>query len=447
VRFLLFLLVVVTSVVLSGPAGAAYAAASEIDDRLCAEAPMLPWRSLPKTTPRGTGRVVTQQFRFASWRTSGVPENDVIEGELYEQPGDGSRLVLLIPGMGEDLSTRGPAERLAGSGEFDVVRIRSPLIVFSPEELAGRLSLGRDEFRAFVRRGAETVRTRLCDYERLLAGLEEARGYRYVGVSGVSVGGIFAILLGGLEPARVGGVLVLISGGDIADILLNSEDSDIRHLRDRVFKLCPMTREEARSVLTEEMREVEPLRVASRIDPAKLLMVSNVFDWVIPYRDTEKLWQAAHEPTWKRIVFPPGHYASALLLLPLPLPLFEPRPNGFPCVTLPLPLESTIEHVTLAHFRRTLEEGTAGRLKPPPRCRRSRSQLRSSTVCQLEALRIAAASAPPGPALRDLLRFRRTRARCRRGSASSTAAETRRAGASPSRPDSRSPRRGGSPSR
>src|SRR5262249_21176702 len=161
---------------------------------------------------------------------------------------------------------------------------RSPLTVFSPEELADRRSLGREEFRAFVHRGAEVIRTRLCDYKRVLDSLDNERGYHSVGVSGVSVGGIFAVLLGGLEPERVASVLVLLSGVDIADILLSSEEGAIRRVRDRVFELCPITRDEARSILTKELQGVEPLDVASRIDSEKLLIVSNVFDCVIPYR-------------------------------------------------------------------------------------------------------------------------------------------------------------------
>jgi pimeloyl-ACP methyl ester carboxylesterase len=208
--------------------------------------------------------------------------------------------------MGKDISTRGPAERLAATGKFDVVRFRYRLAVFSPEELAYRRSLSGDESRAFVRRGAQAIRSRLGDDQRVRDSLSKERDYHSVGIAGASVGGIFAVLLGGLEPERVAGVLVLLSGVDIADIRLSSGEGDIRRVRERVFELCPISRDEARSILTEELRDVEPLDVASRIDAQKLLIVSNVFDSVIPSRDTEKLWRATHEPKWDRNIFPPG---------------------------------------------------------------------------------------------------------------------------------------------
>src|SRR5437867_6504690 len=91
------LLVVVATIVLPWPV-AAGDTLFEIEDRLCAKVPALSWDSLPKTRSRPAGKVGTYRFHFASWRTTGVPENDVIEGEIYEQPGDGSHLVLLIPG-------------------------------------------------------------------------------------------------------------------------------------------------------------------------------------------------------------------------------------------------------------------------------------------------------------------------------------------------------------
>ena len=37
-----------------------------------------------------------------------------------------------------------------------------------------------------------------------------------------------------------------------------------------------------------------------------------------------------------------GHYLSALLLLPLPVPLFKPWWHGLPWVSLPLPTRSSL---------------------------------------------------------------------------------------------------------
>src|SRR5215475_2189273 len=79
------------------------ATASPAGDYLCSEAPVPAWHSLPKTSIRGVGRWIAYRFRIPSWRVSGVAENDTIEGEFYEQTESASRLVLLIPGMGEDI--------------------------------------------------------------------------------------------------------------------------------------------------------------------------------------------------------------------------------------------------------------------------------------------------------------------------------------------------------
>jgi uncharacterized lipoprotein YddW (UPF0748 family) len=53
---------------------------------------------------------------------------------------------------------------------------------------------------------------------------------------------------------------------------------------------------------------VDPLALAARLDPKRILHVSPWFDQVVPYDLATRWWEAAGRP--RRIGIPTGHYSS-----------------------------------------------------------------------------------------------------------------------------------------
>ena len=124
--------------------------------------------------------------------------------------------------------------------------------------------------------------------------------------AGVSLGGILAATTLALEPRVQAGFFVM-AGGGLAEILGESEDGDVVHFRERgvaagAFRDGRELVQKARGYTDP----VDPLTWASRIDPARVLLVSARFDRVISPERTRVLWEAMGRPRW--LVVPTGHY-------------------------------------------------------------------------------------------------------------------------------------------
>jgi len=282
-------------------------------------------------------------------RDTGQKKNDVVKGELLLQksPFDHKALIVLIPGMGENVSTKGSAEVLANAG-FDVVRFRSGISIFEKRLLENKTNLSPEEFRAFVARGSKIIRNRACDYVMMIRYLDNRFGYEYVGVSGVSLGGIFAALIAA-EEQKIQDVLMMISGGNIAEVLRTSTERPIAEIRDLVEKKFTGSNEDLWKILKEELAIAEPLARADSLCGKRVRIIANHWDSVIRPRYSREFRSASCADDYEVILFPPGHYGSGLLLwIPmLRLELF----NGF----LPYPRSfDTVSDINLRFFQKTL---------------------------------------------------------------------------------------------
>ncbi len=132
---------------------------------------------------------------------------------------------------------------------------------------------------------------------------------RRVGIVGVSLGGIIAGLVVGVDQRFSRNVLVL-AGGDPADILWHAPETGI--VRARLSELgYTLDR------LRKESQGIDPLTFAKRAKPSQVLMINATGDTTVPRRNTEALWEALGRPAihW----YPAGHYSLALFI-PLVLP-------------------------------------------------------------------------------------------------------------------------------
>ena len=155
---------------------------------------------------------------------------------------------------------------------------------------------------------AREFRAALLDARRALdwlVGRPEVDPAR-IGAAGISLGGILAATLLGVDD-RVRAAALIMTGGGLAEILHDSSERPIRRFRDRVQdELGLEGREQFVAELAPYTTIVDPLTYADRIAPQSVLLVSGRFDRVIPPEQAHELWEALGQPTWIRL--PVGHY-------------------------------------------------------------------------------------------------------------------------------------------
>ncbi len=112
---------------------------------------------------------------------------------------------------------------------------------------------------------------------------------------GLSFGGIGAALLAGVDPRiKAGGIA--FSGGDIAEMIMNSHNSYVKKYREyRMEKECLNERQYFDQV-KRICASVDPLTYAGNINPKNFLIIYSAFDHVIPSQSTRRLYEAAGKP-------------------------------------------------------------------------------------------------------------------------------------------------------
>lgn len=127
-----------------------------------------------------------------------------------------------------------------------------------------------------------------------------------VGLLGVSLGGINAALAAGVEP-RMRRLALVLAGGDLPAVVFHAS-RETREVRRRLEAagLDP-------AALRAMWADIEPLRYASRMAAADVLMLNARDDDVIPRRCTEMLWKSIGEP---EIVWYSGDHTGMLPRLP-----------------------------------------------------------------------------------------------------------------------------------
>jgi dipeptidyl aminopeptidase/acylaminoacyl peptidase len=233
---------------------------------------------------------------YRSFRVGFTSEGgDEAVAHLLVPPGDGRHAgVMVFPILaGSHVVSEGLAKALVNRG-FVVLRMeRRPLEFDTVED---PVVLGR------------VLRRTLLDARRILdwfVARPEIDPDR-IAVAGVSLGGILAASLLGLDT-RIRAGFFLMAGGGIAELLHDSTEKPVRRFRDRMQEHY---RFESRDAFVDALRPytepVDPLRYAPRIDPRSVLLVSGRFDRVVPPARTRTLWEALDRPTWIRV--PVGHY-------------------------------------------------------------------------------------------------------------------------------------------
>ena len=131
-----------------------------------------------------------------------------------------------------------------------------------------------------------------------------------IAVLGVSMGALTASLVAATEE-RIGSAVLILGGGDLPRILLDSEKGTIRSFRTTLMRQNGWSRRELLTRARKMLREVDPLYYASGLDPDRTMMVEAVFDKVIPASSRYVMWSRAGRPP--RILLPLGHLSTVFL--------------------------------------------------------------------------------------------------------------------------------------
>jgi dienelactone hydrolase len=130
---------------------------------------------------------------------------------------------------------------------------------------------------------------------------------RPIALQGTSLGGFVAATAGGIEPA-FDPVVLLISGGDCYGALVNGR-YDAMFLRKSLNQIGYHGER-----LRELVEQVEPLRVAHRLDPDRTWLISARDDVTIPRASSDALAQAIGLDDEHRLWLGTNHYTTLFVL-------------------------------------------------------------------------------------------------------------------------------------
>lgn len=231
-----------------------------------------------------------------------VPRSGAPIEVLHLPPQGGVRaarpLVLMSPALGNTtLLVRGFARAFAENGWHAVIVQRKEL-AFHPEVSVAR---AEDEVRLIVMRSRQALDWLLC---------QETVDARRIGTFGVSAGAIVSSMLAGAD-ARTSAHVWLLAGGPLSHVMAHTVEGEYREYAREAIRTSGRTLGEIRETLRARL-QTDPVRLAARVRPDRVLLVLARFDRSVPYRYGLALWRALGRP--ERLLVPLGHYTTFLLL-------------------------------------------------------------------------------------------------------------------------------------
>ncbi len=126
------------------------------------------------------------------------------------------------------------------------------------------------------------------------------------------MGGMLGSVLVPLERERVAAAALALNGGDFPELLATSGEDEIIALRNGIHRMYGWDVWQMREAARAALNGIDPLALAPRVDPRRVLFISPRFDQVVPFELASRWWEAAGRP--RRIIIPTGHYSSAFFM-------------------------------------------------------------------------------------------------------------------------------------
>jgi pimeloyl-ACP methyl ester carboxylesterase len=226
---------------------------------------------------------------------SNFDADDRIRVEYYDVAGwQETPAILLLPIMnGQLLVTRYFAKYFAQRGYAAIVVDR--------ERFDANFELERPE---------RFIRENVLEYRRVLDWVvaQPEIDRDSIGVFGVSLGGIDAVLLAALDQ-RIDAAVVAMAGGGLPDVVMGSKDRRVTRAVAEVLEQTGLDRQGLEMQL-EQAIVTDPLRLAPYVDARDVLMVLTKGDSVVPFESQEALRATMGGP--EALYLPTGHRTSVV---------------------------------------------------------------------------------------------------------------------------------------
>jgi len=241
-------------------------------------------------------RYVVERIEFPSALNVLGTENIKIDFYVQKKAGKFPTILVLPISGGIDFTVRGFVKLFASNG-FNCAVVHNRHIDLDDTDTA-------EEVENYFRQTVLDNR-QILDY---LVEREEVDGDR-LGCLGLSLGGIRASMIVGVDE-RLKCAVIGLAGGSIADINLLSDKKEIRKYMEELIEMG-ISSEIIYAELSDKVI-TDPLRLAQYADARNVLMLTAMFDRVVPRKCCDQLWKAMGKP--EVVYLLSGHYGSFLYL-------------------------------------------------------------------------------------------------------------------------------------
>ncbi len=241
-------------------------------------------------------RYVVERIEFPSALNVLGTENIKIDFYVQKKAGKFPTILVLPISGGIDFTVRGFVKLFASNG-FNCAVVHNRHIDLDDTKTAEDVE---NYFRQTVLDNRQ-----ILDY---LVEREEVDGDR-LGCLGLSLGGIRASMIVGVDE-RLKCAVIGLAGGSIADINLLSDKKEIRKYMEELIEMGISS-----EIIYAELFDkviTDPLRLAQYVDARNVLMLTAMFDRVVPRKCCDQLWKAMGKP--EVVYLLSGHYGSFLYL-------------------------------------------------------------------------------------------------------------------------------------
>jgi dienelactone hydrolase len=222
-------------------------------------------------------------------------------------------LVIVLPVWGVSAypsTTIAASLRQEGDGAINVLQVDGPEMLFDWAALGEARSEAEfhDLLAQMVERFIDTVTDvrRLVDWAQTHPEVDAER----IALVGFSMSAIVASIVLANEPRIVAGVL-MVGGADLHEILATC-NGRIRRTRQRLLERFGWSIEDFKQELRAPLAAINPVRVAGRVAPDRVLVIEAAADTCIPPSSRERFWQALGRP--ERVAYQYDHRTTFLAM-------------------------------------------------------------------------------------------------------------------------------------
>jgi alpha/beta superfamily hydrolase len=211
-------------------------------------------------------------------------ENNTVRGYYYQtKKGEKSPVVIILPIAGGNyFFSRKMAKFLVGQG-MNCLRLERGEELLNSE---GDLEIVR-------RRLIKTV----IDVRRSIDWLisQKEIDSENIGITGASLGAFLSSLVAETDP-RIKSSVFILGGGDLGRLFSESREKTIVSFRKVVMKKEKLAQEQFLQLVSEKLKDVDPLTYAARLSAETVLMINTVNDLIVPRSCTLEFWSSVGEP-------------------------------------------------------------------------------------------------------------------------------------------------------